>query len=350
MTMRRRLASLACAMATLFAIAGVPGASFAGPAPVAQDNKDNGVRRWSVRPAGKDGKPDTRTHFTLQSAKGGTVADAALVTNLGPRAVTFKVYGTDAFNTASGDFDLLAAAQKPTGVGAWMVFDHPTVTVGAGKSVVVPFKIVVPSNVTPGDHAGGVVVSTIAAGVTKQGQTVNVESRVAVRVYLRIPGDLQPLLAVTSVDSSYDGVANPIGKGRATVTYTITNRGNIRLTSEPTLTVKNLFGKVATLHPGKLPEILPHQSATFTAEADGVFPAGPLTTKINLAAYADPLQPVGQSIPAISATGSFWAISWLLVSIVAVLLAVLVFVWVWYRRGAKTRLRRSWWRLKGATA
>lgn len=343
--MRRRLVSLACAAAALFAIAGVPGA------PAYAQGSDNGVRRWAVRPAGKDGKPDARTHFTLQSEKGQKVSDQALVSNLSPVAVTFRVYGTDAFNTPAGDFDLLSAEKKPTDIGSWMVFQHPTVTVAAGHTAVIPFTVVVPANVTPGDHSGGVVVSTIAPGKDRNGQQVTVESRVAVRVYLRIPGDLQPILAVTSVDSSYHGVTSPFAKGSATVTYTITNRGNIRLTSRPTITVKNLLGNtVASLHPQKLPEILPHQSATFTTEADDVFPAGPLTTTVDLTAYADPQQPVGQTIPAVSAKGYFWAISWILAGIVGAVLLALVLIWVWGRREAKGRLRRSWARLGGASA
>ena len=349
--MNNRLMSLAVA-AALFATAGAPGAARAAEpsrpsfTAAAVKYKDNGVRRWAVRPAGKDGKPDARTHFTLETTGGHTVDDAALVTNASPVPVTFRVYGTDAFNNSTGAFDLLAAARKPTDVGSWMVFQHSSITIGAGRTALVPFKIVVPADVTPGDHVGGVIVSTLAPAVAK-GQKVNVESRVAVRLYLRIPGNLQPLLAVTEVDSRYHGVGNPLGHGHATISYTVTNRGNIRLTSEPTVIVSNALGrKVATISPGKLPELLPHASVTFTTAADRVFPAGPLTTKITLAGFADPQQPVGQTIPAISGNGYFWAVNWWLVALVGLVLFVLVAVLRWRRRQLLGRLRRTRDRLR----
>ena len=346
--MIRRLVSLACA-AALFATAGAPGAARAAEpslAPGIAKAKDDGVRRWALRPAGKDGKPDARTHFTLQSYPGKTISDAALLTNSSPVAVTFRVYGTDAFNTPAGAFDLLAAARKPTDVGSWMVFPQGAVTVAAGRSVVLPFKINVPAGATPGDHAGGVVVSTMSTAA-KQGQKVNIESRVAVRVYLRIPGNLQPLLAVSTIDARYHGVRSPVGRGRVTVKYTITNRGNIRLTSDPTITLSNALGhKIASKDLGRLPELLPHQSATFTAEAVNVFPAGPLTTKIALAGFADPQQPVGQTIPAVAGSAYVWAVSWVLVGLIGLVLLILLALLRWRRRQLLGRLRRTWTRVR----
>jgi uncharacterized membrane protein len=227
-----------------------------------------------------------------------------------------------------------------------MVVDHSTITVPAGRSTVVKFKIVVPSTVTPGDHAGGLVVSTLAPA-RSQAPKVNIESRVAVRVYLRVPGNLRPLLAVTSVESNYHGVTSPFGKGRATVTYTVTNQGNIRLRSDSTVTVRNALGrKVADLAPEHLPEILPQQSVTFTAEVNRIFPAGPLTAEVSLAAKADPEQPVGQTIPAVSRSGYFWAVSWWLVAIVGAVLVLLFALWRWRRRQLMGRLRDTWIRVR----
>jgi hypothetical protein len=293
--------------------------------------KDNGERRWAVRPAGKNGKADARTHFTLQATPGGTVSEAALVTNLSPVPVTYQVYGTDAFNTPAGGFDLLSAEKKPTDVGSWMAFGQKAVTVPAGGTVAVPFTIAVPATATPGDHAGGVVVSLVSAR-SSGGQQVNVESRVAVRVYLRIPGDLRPLLSVGSVTARYRGVGNPFGHGRVTIGYTVTNRGNIRLRGHPKVTVTNALGSVlATLTPEDLPEVLPNQRVTFSAVADRVFPAGPLTVKVSLDSLPDPEQPVGQTIPAVSGKGYVWAVSWILVLLAGIVLAALVTL-VWLRR------------------
>ncbi len=50
-------------------------------------------------------------------------------------------------------------SRKPVDLGSWIHFAQPLVTIPAGKSVAVPFTVAIPATATPGDHAGGVVVS-----------------------------------------------------------------------------------------------------------------------------------------------------------------------------------------------
>lgn len=323
----KRLSRLAAMLVTATLVLAPAAGGWAAPVkpnPV----KDNGQRIWSVRPAGAHGAPDNRTHYTLQGSPGTSLTDNVLITNLSGVAVTFSVYGTDAFNTPTGVFDLLAAKTGPIDIGTWIHFKNPTVTVPAGHSVWSPFTLDIPASATPGDHAGGIVVSlgpTASPGV-------DVDSRVAVRVYLRIPGHLRPRLAVGPVSVHYKPAGSPFGHGSATVSYTVTNPGNIRLQAHAKITVTGPFGNtLATLPARDLPEILPGQSATFTAAFPRVFPAGALTVHIALTPFPDPLQPVGQAVPGVSGSGYAWAIPWLLVLIAVVLLLVIGGLW-WLRR------------------
>lgn len=310
----------------------VPGPAYAAP-------KDDGVRSWSLRPAGPDGKPDSRTHFTLQSELNQKVSDKALLTNQSKVPVAFNVYGTDAFNTAKGDFDLLSAAKRPVDIGAWMTFPGRVVTVPAGKTVVIPFTIAVPPNASPGDHVGGVVASL--ADVSG-GDRVNVDTRVALRVYLRVPGLLRPLLSISNVGANFHAVTNPFGKGKATVRYTVDNPGNIRLRAHVTITVKSAFGTtLAKVTPPDLPELLPNGNVTFTTEVGRIFPAGPVTVQIGLAPLPDPQQPVGQAIAPVSASGSLWAISWTLASLIVLVILLALSVWLMLRRRLRSRLDRA---------
>src|SRR5690349_17664024 len=52
---------------------------------------DDGNRAWSARPATPDGKPDRRTHFTLQGSVGQTVLDNVLITNSSKVSAAFDV-------------------------------------------------------------------------------------------------------------------------------------------------------------------------------------------------------------------------------------------------------------------
>jgi hypothetical protein len=286
----------------------------AGAAPARQP-VDDGNRAWSARPATPDGKPDRRTHFTLQGSPGQAVTDYVLITNSSKVAAAFDVYATDAFNTTTGAYDLLPAAKKPTDIGTWVTFPKPTVTIAAGASVTLQFQITVPANATPGDHAGGVVISL------SSGTDVRLDSRVGVRLYLRVPGNLRPVLSVSYVQPDYHGVANPFGGGSVDVTYTVENTGNIRLQSHPKLTVKTaLFGiGLAETKLPDLPELLPGGKVTYTGRATGVFPAGPEDVTIELSPYPDPEQPVGQAIPVFSGTETIWAVPWLLLLFLLVL-------------------------------
>ncbi len=331
--MRKSLRLAVAVIAAGLSFVGVaPGTAMAVPmAPV-----DNGQRIWSVRPATSKGLPDSRTHFTLQGAPGTSFIDNMLVTNLSKATVSFNVYGTDAYNTATGAFDLLPFDRKPVDIGSWIHFSTPLVTIAAGKSLAIPFTVVIPASATPGDHAGGVVVSL----TTKTGQTgVNLDSRVAVRVYLRVPGNLRPSLSVGNISAHFHGVGSPLGHGSVTMSYTVSNPGNIRLRSSAKITIKNAFGQtLGTYTPTDLPELLPGGSATFTASFKHIFPYGPLTASVALTPYPDPQQPIGQAVPKTQTSGYFWAIGWLLVILVILLLLILVGLWLLRRRRVLRRI------------
>ena len=84
----RRL--IAMALAATAAVLLTPAAAHADPA-------DDGNRAWSLRPGTADGKPDRRTHYTLQGTPGAAVEEKVLVTN---RKALFN-YDFDALNTSS---------------------------------------------------------------------------------------------------------------------------------------------------------------------------------------------------------------------------------------------------------
>jgi hypothetical protein len=158
---------------------------------------------------------------------------------------------------------------------------------------------------------------------------------VAVRLYLRVPGFLRPTLGVTYVTPTFTGsTLNPFATGGVDVTYTVINTGNIRLQSHPSVTVKSaLFGAtLAQVKPADLAEILPGQEVTYSAHLEGVYPAGPLTVTVALQPYADPEQPVGQAIPSFSGDATIWAIPWLVLLVIVLILGGLAFLVLWMVR------------------
>ena len=109
-----------------------------------------------------------------------------------------------------------------------------------------------------------------------------VTQRVGVRVHLRVTGEIEPTVAITDVDVKYDPSINPFAPGRLEISYTVTNTGNVRLSSRQQAEIAGLFGLPTGADTGESglvgeqAEILPGQSAEVAAEIEAV--AGRVTT------------------------------------------------------------------------
>ncbi|QFG22380.1 DUF916 domain-containing protein [Actinomadura sp. WMMB 499] len=297
--------------ATAPGAAAVAGRAAPGPAGVT----------WAVRPAGPRG-PNGRDYFVYSLSPGQRVTDKVTVTNLSERARTFDVYATDAFNTADGSFALLTAAQQPAAVGTWIDFAKGSYKVGPGETVDIPFTLTVPHDATPGDHGGGIVASVTRPETTPAGRTVNVDRRVAARVYLRAAGPLRPALQVSELRTGY--ASEPLGAGRMDVTYTVRNTGNVRVAALAKVSTQGPFG-VALGEPveRRIPELLPGGSYTFRERVGDVAPAGRLTASVLLSA-TDPRSGDPVDARPIVRRASLWHVPWAAALVLAGAAAYLV--------------------------
>ncbi|QXJ22337.1 DUF916 domain-containing protein [Actinomadura graeca] len=300
----------------------VPASAHAGAAPVAAGGIPRGAARgaapspdgfaWSVKPAGAKGQ-SRRDFFVYAVSPGQQVRDKVVVTNMSTRKLTFRVYATDAFNTADGSFALLAADRTATDVGTWIsVAGAPARTVAPGRSAGLPFTLTVPPGATPGDHSGGVIAAVTEQTTGGQGQRVNVDRRIAARVYARVDGALTSSLRVEGLKAAHD---RPLfGGGDVDVTYRIRNTGNVRLAATARAGVSGPFGTgLGSPATRRVPELLPGNVYTFTDRVRGVYPAGPLTATLRLTPAAAADGPSGGSPagarPTVRTTG-WWATPW----------------------------------------
>lgn len=288
---------------------------------------------FGLQPA-TQGRPDTRTRYSYSATPGAVFDDQVAVVNIGSKPVSVAIYATDATSGKDGSFALLPTATKPTQLGTWVSLrsnGHVTVPARTKRGpsfVVVPFRLSIPQAATPGDHAGGIVVSLQGSAVNKQGVRVELDQRVGMRIYTRISGPLHPALSVDKVRLSYaapSAFGNPLGDGTATVHYRVRNTGNVLLGATEHGSVSSWLGGSTSL--GRLPAVpplLPGASVELTATARGVFPGLRLTAGVTVHPYA----PAGASVPHLSdATGTdaLWALPWGLVvlALIVVLAAVL---------------------------
>ncbi len=299
-----------------------------------------------MQPATSKGPDPTRTDFSYSVvAAGSSIQDHVEIVNDSSQSAAFSVYATDASGTSpQGALLLLGSSQKSTDVGAWTSFPggaQQLSTVIPGKRAIIEaFTINVPRQATPGDHTGAMVA---AVGVTRKnsaGENVVENYRIAVPIEFRVPGTLHAGIQVQSISTGFSDPLNPFGTGSATVSYTLTNTGNVRQSATPAVKVTGPFGQSATVHPAKVPVILPGDSVRVTANLSGLFPAGPLAAHVDVASgWPKGTIPLAQSAPEATGSAPLFAFPWSLLGLILLLVAIGVGIWFYLRW--RRRLRRA---------
>jgi hypothetical protein len=308
--------------------------SHAASAAVSQRSGQDGRVTFGIQPAATQGM-DPRSYFSIGATPGATVSDDAVVLNFSTHALRLNIYATDAITIDGGGLGLLQREQKPVDAGSWITLGSPAPNVvvpartsqGPGQ-VVVPVSVQVPVNAAPGDHVAGIIASLTTVSTTPGGTNVKLQQRVASRVYVRVTGALAPELTISDVRVHYHGGLLPTGAS-ATITYTLTNSGNVKLGGIPSVEVSSIFGTTESAHDiGPVPLLLPGGQIHLSATVDAVPPLGPMTARVVVA----PVSVTGDQDPSMPvAVGSthFWAVPWLLVLLA--LAAVAGGAW-WLRR------------------
>jgi Bacterial protein of unknown function (DUF916) len=286
------VASLASVVPTTGVSATVPPATPASPADTpaadAADPTDPQIiESWTLSPAVPAETPDApnRANLSYLVDPGSTTTDAVTVYNFGNVSQNFKVYATDAFNDEQGQFAVLRGDEEPADVGNWLTFDQENVTVLPGQQVTIPVTIKVPADASPGDHVGAVLASSPTIGTGEQGQVITLDRRTGTRLYVRVNGALRPNLALSNLATTYHHSKNPFG-GSATVGFRITNRGNIRLSGTPTVTIAGPLGLGETkIVLADIAELLPGEEVDLTAEMPDVPAMLVDFTKVRLAPH-----------------------------------------------------------------
>jgi hypothetical protein len=148
-----------------------------------------------------------------------------------------------------------------------------------------------------------------------------------VRIYARIAGPLHPALAIPafSAHRTHDVGALVGGKIDETITYTVKNSGNVRLTPLAYLKVSPLFGSAVSLPRQQLPELLPGSSITFQDHVKDVRPFGRVHAELFVQAR--------RNASARASTNQL-VIPWILLAIVVLIIGGTV---LWIRRRRRAR-------------
>lgn len=298
---------------------------------------------FGIAPAGPE-RADDRPYVSVAAAPGSVIYEHVAIINQDDQPIELDVYSGDVIMAEGGGLSVTTRAEGALEAGSWIAVQGPTtVTVPAQTResgygfVIVPLTITIPANATPGDHVGGLVASLRTSGQGgENAPTVDLEQRVAARIYVQVTGEVTAGLAITGIDAEWTG-ASVLGTGAVTVRYTLTNTGNLQYAVEPSVTVAGPFGLLpGSTDADRIDVLLPGGSVEQSVTVDGVWALFRETVTIDAvaqpsAAGADP------GLGTISATTSVTAIPWLALAAVVLLLAVLV----WWGRSRRRRRRRQ---------
>ena len=300
---------------------------------------DEGDVSWGVRTASNDQGTD-RQNFGYDIDPGKAVNDAFIISNHDVLPLDLSLYGADGFTTEAGQLDVVTQETESVALGAWIDFAADSITVPAGESVEVPFTVNVPENATPGDYAGAVITSL---GQPSADQGLSVDRRLGIRIHLRVGGALAPGLSVADMKVDYSGTFNPFGTGDATVSYTLKNTGNARLTAGQSVSIAGLFGMLPAdaTDVAAAPELLPGESWKVTTRLSGVFPTFWLSAKAVVTLESASSDSSDAAIAPVEATATTWAVPWALLVLLLVLAALIVATVLLTRRLRRSRKVRE---------
>jgi len=331
----RRSTSLAPVIVALLATVGL---LVVATPPVAA-TADEGDVSWGVRTASNDQGAD-RQNFGYEIDPGAAVDDAFVISNHDVLPLDLALYGADGFTTEAGQLDVVTQDTESVALGAWIDFAADSVTVPAGESVEVPFTVNVPENAEPGDYAGAVITSL---GQPSQEQGLSVDRRLGIRIHLRVGGELAPALTVADMRVDYSGTFNPFGTGDATVSYTLENTGNARLTAGQSVSIAGAFGMLPAeaTDLGVVPELLPGESWKVSTRIAGVIPTFWLsaTTVVTLESASN--ETGDASIAPVEATATTWAVPWAMLVLILLAAALVVGAVLLARRVRRIRKIRE---------
>ncbi|MDQ0645886.1 hypothetical protein QFZ53_000082 [Microbacterium natoriense] len=304
---------------------------------------------WTVRTESNSFGAD-RAGYEYTLSPGETITDGIVVTNRGAEPLDLGVYAADGFTTEDGGFDLLPAGEKSAKLGTWVTVDGGgVVSVAPGASAMVPFTIAVPANATPGDYGAGIVTSLATADQNAEGVTV--DRRLGIRMGVRVDGELAPALAVDDVSVDWGGGLNPFS-GDVDVAFTLKNTGNTTIGSVAGVTLAGPFGLLATdaADVGDAPELLPGETWTQKVTVPGFAALVLLTATATVIPASTDAAGTTASLAPVVASGTGWAVPWLLLALILLVVAAIVFVPRMLRARAATRQAREDARVEEAVA
>lgn len=188
--------------------------------------------------------------FIYEEEAGQVIEDIATLKNFSNKPATVNIYAVDATSSDGGSFILKFREEEQKGIGYWTDVEVKSITINPNEVVDVPFKIVLPEGVTPGQYIGGLIVETgdpaelnekYEESCTQEnlcGTSIAVRTRVGTRIYLTVPGKTYEDFALTDFNASKSIT------GTTKFQFRIENNGNVAYEPQTVIDVYDGMGNL----------------------------------------------------------------------------------------------------------
>lgn len=126
--------------------------------------------------------------FVFDIAPGAKINHQVTVINVGDKPAEIQLYATDGIVTSTGGFSTMPKVGKQEGVGKWLKFKDPKVTLDVNEQKLVPFEIIIPEGTTPGSYAGGISMEPAAAASKVKLTGAVVSTRIVMPLFVKVQG------------------------------------------------------------------------------------------------------------------------------------------------------------------
>jgi hypothetical protein len=256
--------------------------------------------------------------FVYQRNPGQVIDDIASVKNFGDKEATVKIYPVDAISNNGGAFILKFDHEDQNGIGDWTEINQREITVKPDERIDIPFTITLPSDISPGQYLGGIVIEYGTADGSNDekckegtpadcnGSVIAVKTRIGSRIYITVPGAVEE-----NVDMTDFGFYLTF-TGQTRFKFKLENKGNVAYQPEAQIEVRDASGKVYDTFTKSLGILMPNSTTEPSVSWDKKIPLIANYSATAKVTFTKKFQGAGESRhgAAITKDINFWVIPW----------------------------------------
>ena len=285
----------------------------------------------AIYPANWDGKNElTKYWFIYNLDQDQEYQDQVVVENTGEELLTVKIYPVDALTTKDGAFALENEDEQRDDIGKWVSLSADQLELSPGEKKAVDFTIKIPKDVTVGEHIGGIIVENKKI---KTGRQINLKTRVGVRMYETVPGEVVKKIDITNIKTKgffkntwsmlYDYV----------ISYDLINEGNVQLKPKVDFDLSSeWFGDVFTENKEINGSIFPEKQITMEHQIDKSLLIGPYKATITVNQ---------EGMPPMQISNSFWVWPWKII-VLSALVIIGILSWIYTIFSKQNEVEEFW--------